>query len=967
MSPAGGMSWAGVTASVDRHLAGRPPAAIAFTRNPIFRPPSGGRPHSGVVPRSRNDELEMDGPGRPRSGAAAARSMPSFGRGGPSPARSVHPARPAHAGGAFGAIGVGAGGAPRSPLLAKANLANGAQAAVVKLASYGSGPTRAAALLGYQSHHGELALERQDGTMVVGAQEVADVAASWEGSQRAPSNDVLSLGMTIEGSLTRDEAQAGLQEALKGHSYAWTYRHEDEAARINVVMVAASSERDARGHLERFYANEKSIAGLRGRLEAQFGGWPNDFGEPRWGHGIEGAATALARMTRAGEVEAYMPDGRPLRDEASAIWEGRPSAVGRHVPDDLNPSLEIAKSWESEMRSRSPRDFAHIILSAKAGTDKEDFMDAARATLAKEFAGHEYVFVMHTNRDHIHVHAAVRLERSDGERLDPKIQHFSQWRDTLAHEARERNIPMENLRRFDQAHAPAYKLKDVKMMERGNAPESVRNRVERVNDREIFRPSRPEGVQRAEEAAREWRAVSAERARSDLPPPADGALRLYRFERGDEPHRGALFSSDRSVAEAYARPGEGGRLVYVDVPADRVGELTRARSEPDHLFAVPRAIAATAKPAETDAAVLPFRARVEAAIGNPERSTPPSEMKPMRTVETMTEARAGMAEVLAKIEAILPEDRLPEFSDDSRKLLEAADRAIAAQARLDSQKADVQGDRYVKPEPAKDLADIITHQRRGDEIHYSRHDGTGAYQTIAFVDRGKEIDVRDWNNSASINAALTLASQKWETLTINGSDEYKERAAQLAAEHGYKIANPELQERISELRRMRTEAASEREAPRPADDRSPLGESRAAKTDEAGSPSGPARTPAEREITLGVVRERIEGEADRENRQAGRAEHAHERNPAEGSAATPYRSQEQAEAARELRRAMENDPYLPAPTDPRQSEEMAKLSDQQRRLLDEQEEQRRRDVENAERVNREYEQSRRRESEGESE
>ena len=64
-------------------------------------------------------------------------------------------------------------------MLAKANLAKGSQAAVVKLASYGSGAARAAALLNYQSHKGELTLERQDGTMIVGAREVADVAASW--------------------------------------------------------------------------------------------------------------------------------------------------------------------------------------------------------------------------------------------------------------------------------------------------------------------------------------------------------------------------------------------------------------------------------------------------------------------------------------------------------------------------------------------------------------------------------------------------------------------------------------------------------------------------------------------------------------------------------------------------------------------------------------------------------------------
>ena len=418
-----------------------------------------------------DDELEMDRPGTPRGAGAAARSTPNFGWGGGSTSASLRPVHPP----VFAPIG-GAAGAPRSPLLAKANLANGAQAAVVKLASYGSGSTRAAALLGYQSHHGELALERQDGTMVVGAQEVADVAASWEGSSRAPSNDILSFRMRIEGSLTREEAQAGLQEALKGHSYAWTYSHEDEAARIDVVMVAASSERDAKGHLERVYANEKSIGGLHARLEATFGGWPNSFGEPRWGHGIEGATTALARMTRAGEVvEAYTPDGRTLREEAHAIWEGRPSAAGRSAPDDLNPSLEIAKSWESEMRSRSPRDFAHIILSAKAGTDKEAFMDAARATLAKEFASHEYVFVMHTNREHIHVHAAVRLTRSDGERLDPKIQHFARWRDTLAQEARERKIPMENSSALRPGARPGLQAQG---REDDGARQRARNRAE---------------------------------------------------------------------------------------------------------------------------------------------------------------------------------------------------------------------------------------------------------------------------------------------------------------------------------------------------------------------------------------------------------------------------------------------------------------------------------------------------------
>ena len=62
---------------------------------------------------------------------------------------------------------------------------------------------------------------------------------------------------------------------------------------------------------------------------------------------------------------------------------------------------------------------------------------------------------------------------------------------------------------------------------------------------------------------------------------------------------------------------------------------------------------------------------------------------------------------------------------------------------------------------------------------------------------------------------------------------------------------------------------------------------------------------------------------------------------------------------------MENDAHRPLPADVRQSEEMANLTAQQRRLLEQEAEQRRIDIENADRANREYEQRRHTESEGE--
>ena len=42
--------------------------------------------------------------------------------------------------------------------------------------------------------------------------------------------------------------------------------------------------------------------------------------------------------------------------------------------------------------------------------------------LAREFAGHKYAFALHEDRQHIHVHAVVKMKAETGERLDPKIQ-----------------------------------------------------------------------------------------------------------------------------------------------------------------------------------------------------------------------------------------------------------------------------------------------------------------------------------------------------------------------------------------------------------------------------------------------------------------------------------------------------------------------------------------------------------------
>ncbi|MEO8211631.1 MAG: TraI/MobA(P) family conjugative relaxase [Myxococcales bacterium] len=73
----------------------------------------------------------------------------------------------------------------------------------------------------------------------------------------------------------------------------------------------------------------------------------------------------------------------------------------------------------------------------------------------------------------------------------------------------------------------------------------------------------------------------------------------------------------------------------------------------------------------------------------------------------------------------------------------------------------------------------------------------------AFADRGKNIDIFAAGDRAAVLAALQLSAQKWGTFVVTGSDRFKKLCAELAAEHGLKIVNPELQEAIEAARSRR--------------------------------------------------------------------------------------------------------------------------------------------------------------------
>ena len=78
------------------------------------------------------------------------------------------------------------------------------------------------------------------------------------------------------------------------------------------------------------------------------------------------------------------------------------------------------------------REVFNIVLSMPGGTPADQVRDAAKAFAKETFEGHKYVFALHDDTDSPHVHLAVRAERMDGYRLNPRKADLQRWRERFA-------------------------------------------------------------------------------------------------------------------------------------------------------------------------------------------------------------------------------------------------------------------------------------------------------------------------------------------------------------------------------------------------------------------------------------------------------------------------------------------------------------------------------------------------------
>lgn len=228
---------------------------------------------------------------------------------------------------------------------------------------------------------------------------------------------------------------------------------------------------------------------------------------------------------------------------------------------------DLARDWAEEFaldpgRRRDASITLSIILSMPAGTDAVRLHDAARAFADATFGERfPYVFALHDEGRHPHVHLTVRRLGRDGERLNPRKADLQAWREGFARALRDRSIEAEATPRRTRGVArKAERIPVRKMRERFAAGQGPLPEVLAVAYRAALTTSEGgapwlEAIRTRELAIRRVLVAEALRlSRSERPGERSLAALVERFVR-DRPQPMTRDQALRQRGEAQRDPG----------------------------------------------------------------------------------------------------------------------------------------------------------------------------------------------------------------------------------------------------------------------------------------------------------------------------------------------------------------------------------------------------------------------------
>ncbi|WP_321958315.1 relaxase/mobilization nuclease domain-containing protein [Burkholderia cenocepacia] len=137
---------------------------------------------------------------------------------------------------------------------------------------------------------------------------------------------------------------------------------------------------------------------------------------------------------------------------------------------------DLAKTWQlggwGIPETSRRRETFNILLSMPPGTDRKAVRDAARDFAALEFGdGRAYVFAVHDDEAHPHVHLSVQVRGPDGHRLNPRHKDLQRWRERFAEKLREHGVEANATPRCVRGVTQRYpKQSVVHMVARGETP-----------------------------------------------------------------------------------------------------------------------------------------------------------------------------------------------------------------------------------------------------------------------------------------------------------------------------------------------------------------------------------------------------------------------------------------------------------------------------------------------------------------
>lgn len=225
----------------------------------------------------------------------------------------------------------------------------------------------------------------------------------------------------------------------RGGQAVQVYAHTDERAGPLARLLAGGREN----------SRSKALDKIEARLSEAMGA-----------AGVEAKAEVTAAVSREPKAKYFLQKFiRTNKDVRNS--DGEPV---RGAKNSGEAAASVYEQWRPQFSGRERRNAYHLLFSARAGTDANAVMGAARAVLEERAPGYKFVLAHHKDTKHVHIHAMVQARSADGERLKFYKPDLAAWRETFAEKARENGIAMVATRRMDHAmtrpftkeHAGAY-------------------------------------------------------------------------------------------------------------------------------------------------------------------------------------------------------------------------------------------------------------------------------------------------------------------------------------------------------------------------------------------------------------------------------------------------------------------------------------------------------------------------------